>query len=154
MTHNSPAAHSGSIPVIQQINHVSRRRRKVLPQAPLQVPWVWVPTCCTPYCHASHWAQLHGASHGDDALFEVDGSCDAGRAASGSAKAGLTIAGCPSRCLPAPNNFHTSFQADSSFLSKLSLKFPGYCLIHWWSLFPSNTISWGLMVTFIINMIS
>lgn len=158
MTHNSNAVHLGSISVIQQINHISCRRRKVPPQAPLCIPRVWVPTCCTPYHHATHWAQASQRiprgwcsvwcrwrlQHWQGSFWQCQTRFD--------------YCWLPSKLSSLQYQFshffHTSFQADSSFVSKLSLKFPGYCLIHWWCLFLFNTISWGLMVTFISNMIN
>ncbi|CAM9595052.1 unnamed protein product [Bubo scandiacus] len=46
--------------------------------------------------------RLHRTSHRDDALFDVGGDCNAGRAGSGSVKPHLTIAGYPSRRVTAP----------------------------------------------------
>lgn len=85
-------------------------------------------------------------------FFNVGRGYNAGRAASGSVKPGLTIAGYPPRCLcptwQFSHFFHTYFQANSSSVSKLSLKFPGYCsspLIpwvgSWWS--PSS-LTWSI----------
>lgn len=105
--------------------------------------------------------KLHEVPHGDDVLFDVCGECSDGRAPSGSVKPDLTTAvtlQCVSPLSPSFHShfFHTSFQADSSFFSKLSLKFPRYCLIHdglsspstptvggWWS--PSS-LTWSVNI--------